>query len=124
MDINGKISTLRLDRGMTQAELAKATGYTSGSVITLIEKRERDIPSRKISAFAKVLGVSSEYLVSEKDDEEKVSAAPKSVAGYSDTPPNGEEFFFELISTLTPMNAAQRNKVLEYAKLIAAAEGK
>lgn len=65
MDINGKISTLRLDRGMTQAELAKATGYTSGSVITLIEKRERDIPSRKISAFAKVLGVSREYLVSE-----------------------------------------------------------
>lgn len=73
MVINEKIRTLRLDRGMTQEELA---------------------------------------------------VVPKSVADYSDTPSNGEEFFFELISTLAPMNATQRNKVLEYAKLIAAAEGK
>lgn len=73
MDINEKIRTLRLDRGMTQ---------------------------------------------------EEVAVVPKSVADYNDTPSNGEEFFFELISTLAPMNEAQRNKVLEYAKLIAAAEGK
>lgn len=56
--------------------------------------------------------------------QEEVAVVPKSVADYNDTPSNGEEFFFELISTLAPMNEAQRNKVLEYAKLIAAAEGK
>lgn len=109
---------------MTQAELAKATGYSSRGAITLIEKGQRDIPQRKVSVFAKVLGVSSEYLVFKEDDETEVATASKSVANYSDTPPDGEEFFFELISTLAPMNAAQRNKVLEYAKLIAAAEGK
>lgn len=124
MDLHEKIRELRLDRGMTQAELAKTIGYTSGSAITLIEKGQRDIPQRKIHAFAKALGVSSEYLVSKEDDETEVATASKSVANYSDSPPNGEKFFFELISTLAPMNAAQRNKVLEYAKLIAAAEGK
>lgn len=124
MDINEKIRKLRLDCGMTQAELAKAIGYTSGSAITLIEKGQRDIPQRKISSFAKALGVSSEYLVSGEDDKKEVASAPKSVADCNNNPSNGEEFFFELISTLAPMNAAQRNKVLEYAKLIAAAEGK
>lgn len=41
-----KIRELRLDRGMTQAELAKATGYSSRGAITLIEKGQRDIPQR------------------------------------------------------------------------------
>ena len=38
--------------------------------------------------------------------------------------PTARNSFFELMSTLVPMNATQRNKVLEYTKLIAAAEGK
>lgn len=34
--------------------------------------------------------------------QEEVAVVPKSVADYNDTPSNGEEFFFELISTLAP----------------------
>lgn len=47
MDINGKIRTLRLDRGMTQAELAKATGYSSRGAITLMKRGNGISPNEK-----------------------------------------------------------------------------
>jgi repressor LexA len=51
------IKQLRLERGMSQAELAKMTGYTDRSSITKIENGEVDLQRSKIMLFAKALRV-------------------------------------------------------------------
>ena len=51
------IRDLRISKGMSQAELAKLTGYTDRSSIAKIEKGEVDLTRTKIIQFAKALGV-------------------------------------------------------------------
>ena len=60
------IRSARIKKNMTQAELAKAAGYTSESSSTTIAKIEsgvNDIPSGKLLIFAKVLGLDPMCLV-------------------------------------------------------------
>lgn len=59
--IGKRIRDLRIKRGMTQEELARAVGYTSPtskSTINKIENGHSDIPQRKIPVYANALGVS------------------------------------------------------------------
>lgn len=52
------LKKLRLARGMSQDELAKALGYTNRSSINKIEVGRSNIPADKIARTAEVLGVS------------------------------------------------------------------
>lgn len=52
IDLYRNIKQLREDKGLSQDELAKKTGYTSRSSIAKIEKGEVDLPRSKIIAFA------------------------------------------------------------------------
>jgi len=52
------LKNLRLAKGMSQDELAKALGYTNRSSINKIELGKNDMPRSKVVRAAQVLGVS------------------------------------------------------------------
>lgn len=62
------IKELRLEQGKSQEELAALVGYTSRSSIAKIEAGEVDLPVSKIRAFAKVFGVTEDYLLGNVSD--------------------------------------------------------
>jgi transcriptional regulator with XRE-family HTH domain len=57
------IKRLRLERGMTQEDLAIRAGYTDRSSIAKIERGVVDLPQSKIKQFADIFGVSPSYLL-------------------------------------------------------------
>lgn len=57
IDIGNRIKALRLERDMSQDELAKRSGYGSRSTINKIELGINDVPQSKIKAIAEALGV-------------------------------------------------------------------
>lgn len=57
------IKRYRMEAKMSQAELARRTGYTDRSSIAKIEKGEVDLSQSKIKLFAKAFGVSSGTLM-------------------------------------------------------------
>ena len=67
IDLYRNIKQLREDKGLSQDELAKKTGYTSRSSIAKIEKGEVDLPRSKIIAFAEALDTTPSYLMGWSD---------------------------------------------------------
>ena len=57
------IRRYRMEAKMSQAELARRTGYTDRSSITKIEKGLVDLSQSKIKQFAEVLGVTPGHLM-------------------------------------------------------------
>lgn len=57
LELYENIRNIRIERGLSQEELAKKTGYTDRSSIAKIEKGNVDLPQSKIMLFAKALGV-------------------------------------------------------------------
>lgn len=57
LDLYKNIRKYRIEKEMSQAELAALTGYTDRSSIAKIEKGEVDLPQSKIILFAKALNV-------------------------------------------------------------------
>lgn len=57
------IRRYRMDAKMSQAELARRTGYTDRSSIAKIEKGLVDLSQSKIKQFAEVLGVTPGHLM-------------------------------------------------------------
>ena len=53
MTIYDRIRTLRIEKGLTQEDAAKALGYNNRSTISRIEKGEVDLPQKKIIAFVR-----------------------------------------------------------------------
>lgn len=62
-DVGRNILTLRKKLGWTQEELARRVGYSSKTTINKIELGSRDLPQKKIKAFADALGVTPAYLM-------------------------------------------------------------
>lgn len=56
--MKNQIRKLRIERGLTQGQVAKELGYHSVSIITMWESGERKPPSDKLPALAKVLSCS------------------------------------------------------------------
>lgn len=63
MNTYEKIRTLRKQKGLSQAELAKLTGYSDRSSIAKIESGNVDLSESKILLFAKALDVSPSFLM-------------------------------------------------------------
>lgn len=69
LELYKNIRRLRKEKGITQAELAKLTGYSDKSMIAKIEKGLIDLPQTKIEIFAKALDVSPMDLMGWKESE-------------------------------------------------------
>lgn len=57
MNLYENIKKYRKEKGLSQEELARKTGYTDRSSIAKIEKGDVDLPQSKIMLFAKALDV-------------------------------------------------------------------
>lgn len=78
MTIGEKIRALRIERGMSQNDLAHACGYTSRASINKIELGKVDLPQSKIKAIANALDVSPASLILDDGlSEDGFSAAGK-----------------------------------------------
>lgn len=63
MTIYERIKELRTNKGLSQQELARLTGYQDRSSIAKIESGSVDLPQSKIISFAHVLGVTPAFLL-------------------------------------------------------------
>lgn len=63
MTIYERIKQLRIEKGLSQFELAKLVGYEGRSAISKVEKGQLDISSRVLKKYADALGVSPAYLL-------------------------------------------------------------
>ena len=63
ISVGKNIAAARKRAGMTQEELASRVGYKTKSAINKIELGIRDLPQKKIAAFAKALGVTPGHLM-------------------------------------------------------------
>lgn len=62
-NVGKNIAAARKRAGMTQEELASRVGYKTKSAINKIEAGLRDLPQKKIAAFANALGVTPGHLM-------------------------------------------------------------
>ena len=62
-NVGQNIAAARKRAGMTQEELAGRVGYKTKSAINKIELGIRDLPQKKIAAFADALGVTPGHLM-------------------------------------------------------------
>lgn len=63
VNIGKNIAAARKQAGLTQEELAVRVGYKTKSAINKIELGIRDLPQKKIAAFADALGVTPGHLL-------------------------------------------------------------
>ena len=68
MTIGEKIKQARIDKGLTQEELAEKLGYKSRSSVNKIETGGRDIPRSQIKRIAEILDVSPISLLGFEDE--------------------------------------------------------
>ena len=62
-NIGNLIRKDRIQKGLSQDELAKKLGYKSRSSINKIELGLQDIPKNKVSSFARILSIQPESLI-------------------------------------------------------------
>ena len=74
--VGERIRFFRIQRGLSQEELAKLCGYTSRSTIARIEKGQNEFPQSKFKELAKALGVTAIDLMGFEDDGSIKSESP------------------------------------------------
>lgn len=98
------IKRLRLERGMTQDDLARRAGYTDRSSIAKIERGLVDLSQTKIKQFADIFGVSQSTLMGWVDEEtaKKNDDLVQVIVKLRKDPE-----FFEVVSKLASLPAAE-----------------
>ncbi len=76
MTVGERIKILREEKEISQEKLANMLGYKSKTSIFKIEKNITDLPLSKVQEFAKVLNVSTAYLMGWEDEELPKNAIP------------------------------------------------
>lgn len=69
MTIGERIKYLRIEKNLSQDDLAAMVGYTNRTTIAKIESGQRELRQSKIADFAKALGVSPMYLLGLEENE-------------------------------------------------------
>ena len=72
--IGKNIAAARKQAGITQEELATRVGYKTKSAINKIELGIRDLPQKKIAAFANALGTTPSHLMGWDQEPEDLGA--------------------------------------------------
>jgi transcriptional regulator with XRE-family HTH domain len=63
MTVADRIKQARLEKGLTQEELAKKCGYANKGNVCRLEHAENNISARQVQRIAEQLGVSAAYLM-------------------------------------------------------------
>jgi transcriptional regulator with XRE-family HTH domain len=70
MTVHERIKVIRIEKGMSQIELANKIGYTSKGAISRIENGQRRLKEETIMLIANALGVSPAYLLTGEESQE------------------------------------------------------
>ena len=70
-----RIKMLRMEREMSQDELAKRMGYADRSMLTKIEAGKVDLTVKKLEQFAKILCVDPAYLAGYSEGQQNMDHA-------------------------------------------------
>ena len=117
-EIGRKIRELRIKKGMSQGQLAKAVGYTSEnsrSTINKVEQGQNDILQSKLMAYARALDVTVGYLLGVEDaDEFDITEGHKSKVNALEAVKNayGKDAA-ELLKVFAQLNELGQQKALE-----------
>ena len=111
IELYKNIKRLREEKGLSQEELAKMTGYTNRSSVAKIEKGEVDLQRSKIIAFAKALNVRPGELMGWNNDPE----LPAPAAGTASLSASESE----LVDKFRQLNDDGQEKLLDYAEDLA-----
>lgn len=109
--IGSKIAYARKRAGMTQEELALRVGYKSKASINKIELGVRDLPQKKIVAFADALNVSPSFLMGWDTSDDKV----ESTASSEFLSPEKQQLL-SLVDTLSDEQCRRLAGIIEEAK--------
>lgn len=109
MTIYERIRQCRLNKGMTQSELAEIMGYTDRSTIAKIETGKVDLFISKVSEFAKVFNVSPMYLMGWTVDSLCTSTLKTSVAA---------SVLLRSIQSLAALKSCVTNSAINAASMI------
>ena len=90
------IRKLRIEKGISQDELAHLTGYKDRSSIAKIESGKVDLAQSKILLFSKVLGTTPADLMGLTKDSVAPSYVPETIAAHFE----GQEFSEEDLSDI------------------------
>lgn len=79
MTVGQRIKKVRIDKGLTQIELAEKMGYSGKTSVSAAENCGDNITTTKVQKFADALGVSFHYLMGYEDEfgNPILSALPK-----------------------------------------------
>lgn len=121
MGVGARIKKRRTELKMSQAELAKLTGYADKTAISKIEHELSDLTQSKIVSFAKALDTTVEYLMGWEEKQKNVirvyhSQELFSGAGHRHFPrpkPRPQEEIL-LMDNFSKLNDEGKKKVLEY----------
>lgn len=100
-----KIKELRIQKELSQTNLAEMVGYKDKTSIAKIESGKVDLPQSKIIAFARALNTTPSYLFGNEEEHESITT----IAAHKD----GDNF-----------TAEELEKIEEYKKLLIAARPK
>ena len=70
MEVGDRIRQLRIQKGMSQDELAKAVGFSGRSTISKVESNERGVGLDYLIKIAQILGTTPTYLLIGYQDEQ------------------------------------------------------
>lgn len=105
--IGENIAEARKRAGLTQEELAERVGYKTKSAINKIELGLRDLPQKKIVAFAKALGVTPARIMGwEEEQKQKTDIAVDIVIRLG-----ADKEFCEVVEMLNTLDAKQLSSV-------------
>lgn len=97
MTIGDRIKKCRIEKGMTQTELAKILGYKSKSSIAHIENG-RDIPRSMVVTLASILDTTPSYLMGWTESEPK----PRNLSEKETVLTEDERRLLDLFRLLSP----------------------
>lgn len=112
MNIGDRVKRLRIEKGMTQEQLADKLGYKSKSSVTHIENG-RDIPRSLVVRLADILGTSPAYLMGW---EEQTPA--ESVSEHITTPPVPEGTEDEWLEKLLKLDKSELIELRNYLRYL------
>jgi transcriptional regulator with XRE-family HTH domain len=108
--LGDNVKRIRIEKGLSQDELAQKVGYTSRSTISCIESGKRDCSQRQIVALADALGVSPGDLL------EKSDASPDTVKAVRFV--SASETEKKIIDMFVSLPADSQPRVIEKLKSI------
>lgn len=110
MEIGEKIRQRRCELGMSLRELAERMGYNNHSTIARIENGDINLPISRVAQFAKILGLSVEYLIGTDDAIQMEDAVPQKEEGQR---ADSREVFSENLRSLMVRTGKSRKAVCE-----------